>query len=105
MSYLNLIFNPLSTNHTPLNHNFTLKENLLPLPNKISFMFLYFDPGLGAMIAQAAVAAVAAVALFSKTVMYKIKSFLGLHKEEDDSFDNIDIDDNQPKDDQDNSTK
>lgn len=68
-------------------------------------MFLYFDPGLGAMIAQAAVAAVAAVALFSKTVMYKIKSFLGLHKEEDDSFDNIDIDDNQPKDDQDNSTK
>lgn len=68
-------------------------------------MFLYFDPGLGAMIAQAAVAAVAAVALFSKTVMYKIKSFLGLHKEEDDSFDNIDIDDNQPKDDQDNNTK
>lgn len=48
--------------------------------------FLYFDPGLGAMIAQAAVAAVAAVALFSKSVMYKIKSILGLHKEQDNDY-------------------
>jgi len=48
--------------------------------------FLYFDPGLGAMIAQAAVAVVAAVALFSKSVMYKIKSILGLHKNQDNNF-------------------
>ncbi len=48
--------------------------------------FLYFDPGLGAMIAQAAIAIAAGVALFSKTVMYKIKSMLGLHKEEDKDF-------------------
>jgi hypothetical protein len=67
-------------------------------------MFLYFDPGLGAMIAQAAVAAVAAVALFSKTVMYKIKSFLGLHKEEDDTFNDIDIDDKPQKNDEDKAS-
>ncbi len=52
--------------------------------------FLYFDPGLGAMIVQAVVAAAAGVLLFSKNVMYKIKSFLGLAKEEDKS-DSIDI--------------
>lgn len=53
--------------------------------------FLYFDPGLGAMIAQAVVAAAAAVALFSKSVMYKIKSILGLHKDQDDDlFEDID---------------
>lgn len=64
--------------------------------------FLYFDPGLGAMIAQAAVAVVAAVALFSKTVMFKIKSILGLHKEEEESdfYDSIDdVDDNETTDD------
>jgi hypothetical protein len=54
--------------------------------------FLYFDPGLGAMIAQAVVAAAAGVLLFSKNVMYKVKSFFGMIKEEDDSFDSIDID-------------
>ncbi len=52
--------------------------------------FLYFDPGLGAMIVQAVVAAAAGVLLFSKNVMYKIKSFLGLVKEEDKN-DSIDI--------------
>ncbi len=52
--------------------------------------FLYFDPGLGAMIVQAVVAAAAGVLLFSKNVMYKIKSFLGLVKDED-SQDSIDI--------------
>lgn len=56
--------------------------------------FLYFDPGLGAMIAQAAVAAAAAAVLFSKTVLYKVKSFFGLQKEESsDPYDSIDIED------------
>lgn len=51
--------------------------------------FLYFDPGLGAMIVQAVVAAAAGILLFSKNAMYKIKSFLGLAKQED--YDSIDI--------------
>jgi hypothetical protein len=54
--------------------------------------FLYFDPGLGAMIAQAVVAMAAGVLLFSKNVMYKVKSFFGLLKEEEDTYDSIDID-------------
>jgi hypothetical protein len=53
---------------------------------------LYFDPGLGAMIIQAIVAAVAGVILFSKNLMYKIKLFLGLAEaNKDDVFDDIDI--------------
>ncbi|WP_242133368.1 hypothetical protein [Aestuariivivens marinum] len=43
--------------------------------------FLYFDPGLGAMIVQAIVAAVAGVLLFSKNLVYKMKLFFGLAKE------------------------
>ena len=61
--------------------------------------FLYFDPGLGAMIVQAVVAAAAGVLLFSKGVMYKIKVFLGLTKDEDDTYDSIDIDDQDDTDD------
>ena len=53
--------------------------------------FLYFDPGLGAMIVQAVVAVAAGVLLFSKNAMYKLKSFLGLTKDED-AYDSIDID-------------
>jgi hypothetical protein len=53
--------------------------------------FLYFDPGLGAMIVQAVVAVAAGVLLFSKNVLYKVKSFFGLVKE-DDSYDSIDVD-------------
>jgi len=53
--------------------------------------FLYFDPGIGAMIVQGIVAAVAGIVLFSKNAMYKIKSFLGLVKKEDDIFDDIDV--------------
>lgn len=61
---------------------------------------LYFDPGLGAMIAQAAIAAVAAVAIFSKTVMFKIKSIFGLNKSnEEDSYDSIDLDENEAEND------
>ncbi|MAT90853.1 MAG: hypothetical protein CMC35_09170 [Flavobacteriaceae bacterium] len=54
--------------------------------------FLYFDPGLGAMIVQALVAAAAGILLFSKNVMYKVKSILGLTKE-DAEEDSIDIED------------
>jgi hypothetical protein len=56
--------------------------------------FLYFDPGLGAMIIQTIIAAVAGFILFSKNLMYKIKLFLGLAKpQEDDIFDDLDIED------------
>lgn len=56
--------------------------------------FLYFDPGLGAMIIQAIIAAVAGVVLFSKNLMYKIKLFFGLIKENDNElFDDIDVKD------------
>lgn len=58
--------------------------------------FLYFDPGLGAMLIQALVAAVAAIILFSKNLMFKIKSFLGLIKDTDqDLFDDIGVDDSE----------
>lgn len=55
--------------------------------------FLYFDPGLGAMIIQAVVAAVAGVLLFSKNLLYKIQVFLGIKGKEDDLFDDIDVKD------------
>lgn len=58
---------------------------------------LYFDPGLGAMIVQAIVAAAAGILLFSKNVMYKVKSFFGLIKEEDEHYDSIDIEDDEPQ--------
>jgi len=55
---------------------------------------LYFDPGLGAMVIQAIVAAVAGVILFSKNLMYKIKVFLGITKlHEEEMVDNIEIKD------------
>ena len=54
--------------------------------------FLYFDPGMGAMLVQGLVAAAAGILLFSKGVMYKVKSFLGLTKEEEDDYDSIDVD-------------
>ena len=58
--------------------------------------FLYFDPGLGAMIIQAIIAAVAGVVLFSKNLMYKIKVFFGMAKpQDDDVFDDIDIEDSE----------
>ena len=55
--------------------------------------FLYFDPGLGAMIIQALVAIVAGVVLFSKNLLYKIKLFFGLVKEDQSLFDDINVDD------------
>ena len=59
--------------------------------------FLYFDPGLGAMIVQAVVAAAAGILLFSKGVMYKVKAFFGLNKDESDTYDSIDIDEKDTK--------
>lgn len=57
-------------------------------------ILLYFDPGLGAMIVQALVAAVAGFVLFSKNALYKIKVFLGIAKEDhDDLFEDIDVKD------------
>ncbi len=55
--------------------------------------FLYFDPSMGAMIVQAVVAAVAGIVLFSKGFMFKIKSFFGLVKNDDDLFDDIEVKD------------
>lgn len=54
--------------------------------------FLYFDAGTGAMLVQGLVAAAAGILLFSKGVMYKVKAFFGLMKEEEDTYDSIDID-------------
>lgn len=49
---------------------------------------LYFDPGLGAMIAQAAIAVFAGFVLFYKTCINFIKGWFGLRKKEkEDSFD------------------
>ena len=54
-------------------------------------IFLYFDAGTGAMIVQGLVAAAAGIILFSKGIMYKVKSFLGLMKEEEDTYESIDV--------------
>lgn len=59
--------------------------------NLFSIIPLYFDPGLGAMVIQSIVAGVAAFLLFSKSFLFKIKSFFGLIKNNDESFDDIDI--------------
>ncbi|MEM7185194.1 MAG: hypothetical protein AAF466_00940 [Bacteroidota bacterium] len=58
----------------------------------LSTIFLYFDPGLGAMIVQGIVAFAAGILLFSKNALYKVKAFFGLLKEEDETYDSIDID-------------
>ena len=54
---------------------------------------LYFDPSLGALILQAIVATVAGVILFSKGLIFKIKSFFGFTKDQDDLFDDINVND------------
>ena len=57
---------------------------------------LYFDPSIGALIVQVLVAAVAGVVLFSKNLMYKIKLFFGIIKEDENQlFDDIDIEDSK----------
>ena len=59
--------------------------------------FLYFDPGLGAMLIQGLVAAFAGFLLFSKGIIFKIKSFFGMTKKEDSSFSSIDIEEDESK--------
>ena len=59
---------------------------------------LYFDPGLGAMIVQAAVAAAAGVLLFSKNLMYKVRTLLGLVKENKDDYQSVDIEEDETTD-------
>ena len=55
---------------------------------------LYFDPSLGALIVQAIIATVAGVILFSKGLIFKIKSFFGLTKDNDNElFDDISVKD------------
>lgn len=61
--------------------------------------FLYFDAGTGMLIVQAIAAAAAGILLFSKGVMYKVKGFFGLNKEEEDPYDSIDIDETDDSDD------
>jgi hypothetical protein len=46
---------------------------------------LYFDPGLGMMIAQAAIAALAGFVLFYKKVITVVKGWIGLKKQQKDS--------------------
>ncbi len=67
-----------------------------------SIISLYFDPGLGAMIIQGIVAFAAGVLLFSKNAMYKVKAFFGLIKEEDDTYDSIDIEEEDTEDNDEN---
>lgn len=56
--------------------------------------FLYFDAGLGAMIAQAVVAVAAGVLLFYKSIKYKIRTILGFNKDaSEEVFDDIDVND------------
>jgi hypothetical protein len=57
--------------------------------------FLYFDAGLGAMLIQAIVAAVAGIALFYKSIKFKIRSIFGMDKNttENEVFDDINMDD------------
>ena len=47
------------------------------------------------MIVQGIVAAVAGIVLFSKNAMFKVKSFLGLTKKEEDVFEDIDVKDSK----------
>lgn len=67
-----------------------------------SMMFLYFDPGLGAMLVQAIVAAAAGIILFSKNLMHKVKSFFGLTKPQEDGIDAMEFeqDEKQPNEEQ-----
>lgn len=55
-------------------------------------MFLYFDPGLGALLLQFFIAVVAGIALFYRKVTDKIKAFFGMKKERKDIFDDIESD-------------
>lgn len=55
--------------------------------------FLYFDPGTGALIAQAVAATAAGFVLFYKRIKYKVKSVFG-KKQEQDLIGGIDVEEN-----------
>ena len=55
-------------------------------------MLLYFDPGLGALILQFLIAAVAGIALFYRSLLEKIKTLFGIKKAQKDIFDDMDTD-------------
>ena len=56
---------------------------------------LYFDPGLGAMLVQALIAAAASVIVFSKNVKAKIQNFFSNKKVEKPDQDSINIDEDE----------
>jgi hypothetical protein len=47
-------------------------------------ILLYIDPGTGSMLVQAIIAAAVGVAMFFKTIKYKIMSFFGKNDETED---------------------
>lgn len=72
-----------------------MTDNFLFLPVQkriMSHIFLYFDPGTGALIVQLLVAVGASIALFYKRITTKIKSVFG-KKQEQDLMGDIDIED------------
>lgn len=58
---------------------------------------LYFDPGLGAMLVQALIAAAASVIVFSKNVKAKIQNFFSNKKVEKPHQDSININEDESK--------
>jgi len=56
---------------------------------------LYFDPGLGAMLIQALIAAAASVIVFSKNVNAKIQNFFSNKKVEKHDQDSININEDE----------
>lgn len=57
-------------------------------------IFLYFDPGTGALIVQLLVAAGAAVTLFYKRISMGVRSIFG-KKQKEDLMGDIDIEENK----------
>lgn len=58
---------------------------------------LYFDPGLGAMLVQALIAAAASVIVFSKNVKAKIQNFFSNKKRGKPHKDSININEDESK--------
>lgn len=58
----------------------------------MKIIFLYFDPGSGALIVQLLVAAGASVALFYKKIATTVRSVFG-KKQEQDLLGDIDVED------------
>ncbi|MCW4468400.1 hypothetical protein OGH69_05445 [Flavobacterium sp. MFBS3-15] len=60
----------------------------------MSILPLYFDPGTGALVAQAVAAVGAGVLLFYKRIKYGIQSFFG-KKKDDSLMGDIDIEESK----------